>query len=119
MKILSTAIFTFLYLSVYAQDSINTTPGYCGTVKLKDINAAYGEVIPITKFLGTPTKIFYFDYGQVYKSTSDVMVNAGSTKPLLFNSIAQMINFFDFNGWDYLSTLNFDGNYTFLFKKKK
>lgn len=104
------------------QDSVYyKNVGYCGTTRLKDIDAPYGEAAFTGRMLalaGTKVKEFVFDYGQHYKKDKDAMIKDGAGNIIYFNSIAHVLNFFDYNGWEYISTVDLSGSYIVLFKRK-
>jgi len=106
-----------------AQDSVNyKIPGYCGQTKLSDINAEYGEAAFSSKaqfFAGTVVKQYIFDYGQIYKKDKEVMVSNEKGEPLTFGSVAAVLNFFDYNGWQYIGKEDVGNVYILLFKKKR
>jgi hypothetical protein len=122
MKILS-AILLLCSLNSFAQDSVSyKVEGYCGKTKLRDIQAVYGEAAFTNKAVvltGTMIKEFVFDYGQEYKKDKEAMVCNAAGEGLRFTSIAHVLNFFDYNGWEYLKLEPLNNSYIILFRKKK
>jgi|GEM_PF-3833934 len=118
-------LFISLFISclAYGQDSLPyKVEGYCGKTKLRDIEALYGEAAfsnKATILTGTLMKEFVFDYGQKYSKDKEAIVNNAAGEVIRFTSIAQVLNFFDFNGWEFLSSMSHNNSYIILFRKKK
>lgn len=116
-------LFFLLYsATIYSQDSLlYKIEGYCGTTKLRDINAIYGEAAFTSKatlFAGTLVRQFVFDYGQYYKKDKDVTIKNEKGDVITFGSIALILNFFDYNGWEFLEKIDEGNSFLLLFKKK-
>lgn len=105
------------------QDSLLIkTVGYCGNIKLSEIDAEYGEAaftMKASMLAGTALKQFVFDYGQAYKKDKEALVNNDKGQLIGFNSVAQALNFFYFNGWEFIAKLDNNSTYILLFRKRK
>jgi hypothetical protein len=114
----------FAISNIFSQETLNYKfEGYCGNIKLRDIDAEYGElafVNYVAMTLGTGLKRFVFDYGQKYKKDKEILVSNDKGEEITFSSIAMALNFMDYNGWNYVDKLPMDkGLYILLFRKKK
>ena len=84
----------------------------------------YIEVVGFTKFLN-PNKVnIVVDYGQEKRIFDDVISLRDKTgKKVVFNGMVDALNFFELNGWTYVSnyivTLQNSNVYHFLLRKKQ
>ena len=79
--------------------------GYVNKVKLSDIDAVYIQVeIPsgFQFFSGSAIKTYKVNYGQTNQSSQAVRDSSGNK--IIFNSTASSMNFFYYNGWEYVET---------------
>ncbi|HMT75799.1 MAG TPA: hypothetical protein PKA77_17125 [Chitinophagaceae bacterium] len=121
-KNLIVLFFLLCNATIYSQDSLlYKIEGYCGTTKLRDINSVYGEAAFTNKaafFAGTLLRQFVFDYGQYYKKDKDVTIKNEKGEVITFGSFALILNFFDYNGWEFLEKIEEGNSYYLIFKKK-
>lgn len=115
-----------LNIVVYSQDFENynknevvystfSTRGYIGGIRLDSVAGTYAEFTRIYKGI-------LFNYGQPVKEKENLKITNVAGKPLMItgDTIAALLNFFDYNGWLLAYTYHEPRGYTetFILKKK-
>lgn len=96
------------------------TYGYVNGQRLDSIDAKYGQAtitIGMTILAGNAIRRFVFEYGQTWKNEREARITDKEGRVLTFHDTAGALNFFDYNGWDFV-LLNLNP-YSILLKKKK
>lgn len=108
-------------ISCFSQEKYEKI-GYCGKTPLKEIKAKYGEIHITTGSMvlaGDMIKKYVFEYGQDYKKDVEARVNDQNGDAIVFSTFAEVMNFFDYNGWEYVDLkFNPQGSHIILFRKK-
>jgi hypothetical protein len=93
--------------------------GYVNGVRLDSINAIYGQAgitAGMTVLAGNYIRRLVFEYGQHWKNESEARITNKEGKAFTFFNTAEALNFFEYNGWNFvLVNLN---PYQILLRKK-
>jgi hypothetical protein len=93
--------------------------GYINGLRLDSIDAKYGQAgitAGMQILTGNAIRRLVFEYGQRWKNESEVRITDKEGKVFTFSNTAEALNFFDYNGWDFvLVNLN---PYQILLRKK-